>query len=268
MNLKGFLADTLSHALDLGIATPDDVVRHVTPDILAEHLPRPLWARLLTACMGAPQVDSQLVVETIGIPNLCEHVPVHIMWTCIAEVGVRSLGGEFVPAPVSATRAPAMPLTITPPPEPEERPAPTTSPRPRGPSIPPPVGGPTTQTSPAIANDLADVVASLEADDRAASPPTMSRSRTPTHQRFRQSSGAGRLASASNNSSRRPQAAAPAEPPRSHRRGATEVNEYEIETEVGKEDWKSTLAVEDEQLVDWSASEETQAGGDELGRKR
>ena len=92
MNIKAFFVDALDSALDLGIGTPDDVLRHVTPDVLATHLPRPLWARLLTACLGAPRVDAQLVVETIGIPNLCEHVPTSIIWACIAEIGARSLG--------------------------------------------------------------------------------------------------------------------------------------------------------------------------------
>jgi hypothetical protein len=40
------------------------------------------------------------------------------------------------------------------------------------------------------------------------------------------------------------------------RRGATEPDAYEAETEVGKEDWKNALAVEDEQLVDWSVADD------------
>ena len=49
MNLKSFLDTALSQALELGMGSPDDVIRHVTPELLATHLPRPLWARLLTA---------------------------------------------------------------------------------------------------------------------------------------------------------------------------------------------------------------------------
>src|SRR5687767_14006537 len=94
VNLKGFFVDALGTALELGIATPEDVIKYVTPDVLATHLPRPLWARLLTACLGAPKVDAQLVVETIGVPNLCEHVPVNIIWSCIGEIAQRSLGQD------------------------------------------------------------------------------------------------------------------------------------------------------------------------------
>ncbi len=274
MNLKGFLDTALSHALDVGMGSSDDVLRHVTPELLATHLPRPLWARLLTACMGAPRVDAQLVVETVGVANLCEHMPIAVMWNCLSEIALRSLGREFVPLPVDSMSAmisvgsgpvlsrPA-PLSLTPPPEERPRePAPERKPA-VGPAIP----------SPSASDSLADVVAALEADAGGASP--SGRARSATQQRFRQTNtGIGRLAA---NNARRPQAVAPVEPPmatapaRTARRGSTEVTDYDLETDVAKaDDWKNALAVEDEQLVDWSGTnEETQAGGaDDFPRKR
>jgi hypothetical protein len=275
VNLKGFFVDALSTALDQGIATPDDVLRHVGPETLAEHLPRPLWARLLTACLGASRVDATLVVETIGIPNLCEHVPTDLIWSVIADVASRSLGREFVPvavttrsssisAPVTApiSHTGSAPLSLTPPP----------AEKPREPIAPKPVAvGPSIPTPGSPADSLADVVAALENDDRPATTSMPSRARTPTSQRFRQSNtGIGRLAA---NNSRRPQAEAPVPAPAPARtpprRGSTEVNDYEVETEVGREDWKNAIAVDDEQLVDWSAAEETQTtDADGYTRKR
>jgi hypothetical protein len=276
VNAKAFLVDALTSALDLGLATPDDIVRHVTPDVLAAHLPRPLWARLLTACVGAPRVDAQLVVETLGVANLGEHLPLTILWTCLAEVGTRALGGHVPPARVEAERppvaigtpsppvstvapaatvAPVRPLAIESPPPPEPpkptRPAPVNP----GPSIP----------SPTAAAASADSDAEVTPAGASAL-----RGRTPTN-RFRPSStnSVGRLGGA-----RRPQAAAPApepaapapEPRRIVRRGETEP-ELEVETAVGDAaDWRNVLAVEDEQLVDWAASEETRTGDDDLKR--
>jgi hypothetical protein len=259
VNLKAFFVDALSAALDLGIAVPDDVLRHVTPDVLSIHLPRPLWARLLTACVGAPRVDAQLVVETIGVPNLCEHVPAPIIWACIAELATRALGGVVIaapalsapasrPTPVPPAASRPIPLTTPPPPPPTE-PRLAAAPAPLGPSIPSP---------------------QAEVDGDAA------RSRVAPSQRFRQSNtGIGRLAA---NNTRRPQAqAAPAPPPppavessapNRVKRGQTE-SDYDLETFVGnRDDWKNALAVEDEQLVDWSAADETVTSGDELSRKR
>jgi hypothetical protein len=276
VNIKAFYVTALGGALELGIASPDDVLRHVTPDVLAQHLPRPLWARLLTACVGAPKVNATLVVETIGVSNLCEHVPSAIIWALISDVAARSLGNAApdIKAPVvvattdkpSTSRTPAKPLSIGSPPPMETRPTPPPQPAVVGPSIPS-LG----KDSP-IAIGLDDVVAELEAED-VTKPPA--RARTPTGNRFRQTNtNIGRLAAAAQQ--RRPQAAVPPTPgpdpatekPKA-RRGETEM-EVEVETDVrNADDWRTALAVEDEQLVDWSSSEETQTTTEgEQSRKR
>jgi len=263
VNVKGFFVATLSSALDLGIATPDDVLKHVTPDVLAEHLPRPLWARLLTACVGAPRVDAQLVVETIGVPNLCEHVPAPTIWRCIEDIAARSLGGAELPARASQA-VPPKPLAVSaPPPEEKKKPAAAAAPVPAGPSIPAPTTG-------------GDQPADHDAEEGSTGTPM--RPRTATSQRFRQTNtNIGRLAASS--AARRPQAAVPtpaapvSEPvaPASHvRRGMTE-SDLEMETAIApatNDDWKSALAVEDEQLIDWSGSEELTATNENDPRSR
>ena len=259
MNVKAFFTAALGGALELGVGSPDDVLRHVTPDILAAHLPRPLWARLLTACLGAPKVDAQLVVETVGIANLCEHVPAPTLWSCIADIAARALGqaGEqptAIPAPVVETKsAPAaaankasarVPLAPAPP-EAPRRPTPPPQPAAQGPAIPP-VGDGAEDTRPAAS------------------------------QRFRQAStGIGRIGQ---NQVRRPQAqatpaptpapvaaAAAATPARTAgRRGQTEA-ETETETSVETGDWRGReIAVDDSQLVDWS-SDNTESRDDDFG---
>jgi hypothetical protein len=271
VNIKAFFVSTLSSALELGIATPDDVLRHVTADVLSIHLPRQLWARLLTAALGASRLDAQLVVETVGVPNLCEHIPSPIIWACIAELGQRVLSG--VPAqPISRQAAmtpPAMksqPVPLAAPPPEVKREAPA-------PARPAPAAASPTTAKPS--DGLADVVAALESDERQTTP--SGRARSPTGPRFRQAStGIGRLAAIN---TRRPQAPVPAAEDgaqaagaapgaaKPSRRGQGDVDgAYEIASEV-KEDWKSSLAVEDEQLVDWQGSEETQTAGEEY-RKR
>ena len=260
VNLKGFFVATLQSALDLGIAIPDDVLRHVTPDVLAAHLPRPLWVRLLTACLGAPRVDAQLIVETLGVPNLCEHVPAEIIWGCIREIGQRSLEGGVVIA--SAAASPSRPVSAA-------RPIPLSTPP------PPPAIESRAGVAPGAVGPNIPTPATPEAELDASGRP-----RVPPGQRFRPSTtGIGRLAA--NSSQRRPQAQAtppsppaPPEPPADRgsaprgKRGSTEAD-FDLETYVGgKDDWKNALAVEDEQLVDWSATDETVTNGDELGRKR
>jgi hypothetical protein len=269
VNLKAFFVTTLSSALELGIAVPDDVLRWATPDVLAANLPRPLWARLLTACLGAPRVDAQLVIETIGVPNLCEHIPAQIIWGCIQELAVRSLGGVVIATPAESqnTRPQVIHSAAI------SRPIPLATPP------PPPAAEPKVAATP----PMGVMGPSIPAPGAAASESELDpsgRPRVPPGQRFRQaSSGIGRLA-ATNPSARRPQAQAapPAPPPAAEpdrsgapprvKRGQTE-GDFDLETFVGgKDDWKNALAVEDEQLVDWSAADETVTTGEELGRKR
>jgi hypothetical protein len=273
VNVKAFFSEALGQALELGIGTPEDVLKHVTPDLLATYLPKPLWARLLTACLGASRVDATLVVETIGIPNLCEHIPAAVIWQCISEIAARSLGQAYTAPPPIVTRPTAQVVEpasssgsmLAPPPEAIEAPvALGTSPGSVGPSIPSPVNGP-----------LADLITELEADDR---PITPTRGRTPTSQRFRQSNtGIGRLGQSQQTASqpppvqpRRPQATATGSASSSGRprRTGTEVEDVEVDSSREKE-----IAVDDSQLVDWQSTETTQTadGNDDfsdLGRKR
>jgi hypothetical protein len=285
VNLKGFFVTALSSALELEVATPDDVLRHVTPDILSIHLPRPLWARLLTACLGAPRVDAQLVVETIGVPNLCEHVPQPIMWACLQEIGRRAIGAEGESDGVVVVhdrKAPSQPLIAPSPPPVVATGTPVATPVIAAPALPAP-----TIPRPTTANPLGDLVSELESEqerDRlggssSSSSSSPSRARTPTSQRFRQSqTGIGRLAPTSLTSPRRPQAAAPSGSLPSVLGGRSsnktppppaEPETFEVVTEMGKDDWKNALAVEDEQLVDWQAADETITTADDFtGRKR
>lgn len=290
MNAKAFLVDALTSALELNIATPFDVIRHVTPDVLAEHLPRPLWARLFTACLGAPKVDAQLIVETIGVSNLCEHVPTAIMWGVIAEIGARSLGQAIPDRPIVAskseptmmagtktepTKAASTPATGVP--TTTKRPPAMTPPKPLAVASPPPVETKTSVTpAPPPPGPSIPAPSAATSDDDEARMPT--RARTPTGQRFRQTStNIGRLAA----NQRRPQASAAApEPPTSATqptptvrgsRPPTEID-VEIETEIGNNasDWRNAIAIEDDQLVDWSTSEETQTSTDDaaFGKRR
>jgi hypothetical protein len=275
LNIKAFFVDALTSALEMGIGTPDDIVRHVTPEVLARYLPRPLWARLFTACLGAPHVDATLVVETIGVPNFCEHLPAPIIWACLAEIGARSLGKvpdiTVAPAqlPQTSTVSGGVRSSVLAPP-PDERPAPPASvaatPVAIGPSIPAP--------TPTVAAEqpLADLITELEQDGGGEPRPASVRPRSPTSQRFRQSNtGLQRLGS-----SRRPQAAATPAPAASTsarpRREPTEA-EPDIVTNGGDKD-RGDIAVDDSQLVDWQATDGSGAPAitdddfSDLGRKR
>jgi hypothetical protein len=195
------------------------------------------------------------VIDTIGVPNLCAHAPAPLVWACIAELAARSLGKvdkveetrAAAPATPAAASTRSSPL-VAPPPEAAQPPTPPPpAPAVRGPNIPTPVA-------------MADLD-ELEPDGRATPRP-----RAPTAQRFRPSNtSTGRLGT---RDSRRPQVQAtpprdPQPPARDTRRTLTEATEAETEVSFSNDsssDWRESLAVEDSQLVDWQAADETQAG--------
>jgi len=288
--VKTFCVDALQSALDLGLAMPEDVLRHVTPDVLSVHLPRPLWARLLTAALGAPKVDATLVVETVGVANLVEHIPSALIWRSIQDVAARALTGKL-PAMIVSTTTPPHGSPVVKPTMPE-RPTPTPQPSrfaAKSPLAPPPPeavpqavnASPSRPVSPspsrpnaaipapapAPAEPFADMVNELEREAGPAPTGGVIRARPPTGRFRNASTGIGRPGTPQQ---RRPQAQAAPPPPIAGgkpvvRRGQTEGND-EVETDVS--DFREReIAVDDSQLVDWSASEETIAG-DEFGRKR
>ena len=110
MAIPEFLTDVLESALDQGIGTPSDVLRHATPEELSKHLPRPVWKQLITAALSASRTDARLVVDTVTVATICKHLPSTIVWACVAELGGRSLSKPLVaPPPGRASTATGAP---------------------------------------------------------------------------------------------------------------------------------------------------------------
>ncbi|MBK9029844.1 MAG: hypothetical protein IPL61_00630 [Myxococcales bacterium] len=285
LGLRAFFTAAIGSALALGMATPDDVLTHTTPEVLATHLPRAEWTKLLTACLAAPRTDARLVVDTITVPVLCEHIPLPILWACLAQIAARGLGRGLVAPPpavaaaktptavaaVAAALAPAAAPTAT-----AATAAPTRAstsdertaevarlaPTPPAPPAPP---------APAAPLPAAPVAARPTSGDngarttRSAEPPPLGDPPAPPR-----SNGATPRTTLG---VRRPQAAAAM----SHRKSdprpapgrASTATDFEIETDLGEAWKKEPEPVDEDQLIDWSQSEETQTGSEGLSdRKR
>jgi hypothetical protein len=112
--IRKFFEVSVGSGLELGVFSADAVMRHFGPDILSAHLPRPLWAKLFAASLVSARLDAQLVVDTVGIPSLCEHMPKDLLWGCLADLakfalGVKAAGGEIISPPPAAPRTTAAP---------------------------------------------------------------------------------------------------------------------------------------------------------------
>jgi hypothetical protein len=326
--LVKFLTDALAGAIELGVATPDDALRFATPDVLAGSLPRALWGRLLTACLGAARVDAAFVVETVGVPNLCEHAPASVIWACLSDVAARELGDSSLAMPVpvglsdaaalapTAAAAPAASLTVAtavspPPTPPPSAPLPSTThvtltTPPSGTRVPVTAGGPGEWRSsgsqptplpitPPPAPHASEVrtgskpaqapvtpipapspvaqIPSLDIlddlDDPIAPPPAPSPTGR-TRGNSRQPLSRSIPPRATAHTTRRPQAQAPTPPPTPPvaRRGQTEINDYDVATDVRSADeFRAATGADD--LIEWSSGDETVgSNSDDYGRKR
>lgn len=90
--LRRFLEAAIASGLDYGMVSEDEVLRELTPEILAECLPVSLKAALLRACFEADKVDPELVVRTLGVASLAEHSPIPELWKIVSAAGLRAAG--------------------------------------------------------------------------------------------------------------------------------------------------------------------------------
>ena len=89
---RRFLYEVIGMGLELETVTPDDVLRHITPEVLAHHLPVALKAKLLHASLNAERMTPALIVESVGVEALVEHSPMPALWAVIRGSVERQLG--------------------------------------------------------------------------------------------------------------------------------------------------------------------------------
>lgn len=85
-----WFAEMLEAGLGEKILEPRDVLKHATPDVLANNLPADLMSRMLQASLEAGSMTPEHVILTVTPGVLAEHVPHDVLWACIAEGAERS----------------------------------------------------------------------------------------------------------------------------------------------------------------------------------
>lgn len=149
---RQFLKTALESGMDTGMVAAGDVLRHATPDVLASSLPAAQTAKLLKASLEAAAMDPQLVVDTIGVATLAEHLPTNVLWACLADRAGKALGNtatvaDAKPAPAAA----AAPKTAAPAKEdasaPVAKPQAKVTPAARAKTKPPPAPGAKNKTT-------------------------------------------------------------------------------------------------------------------------
>jgi hypothetical protein len=85
-NRRIWLSIVLEEGLNLGILTPEDILRHATPAIIATDLPPTIVASLIQAGLDSGAFSPDLLVGHLGPKTLAEHMPVPVLWACINEM--------------------------------------------------------------------------------------------------------------------------------------------------------------------------------------
>jgi hypothetical protein len=82
-----WFTQVLVAALEEGIAGPQEILGHVTPEIMAASLPAPVLSELLTRSLTTGAMRADHVVSVLPPDLLAEHIPHPVLWGCIAEAG-------------------------------------------------------------------------------------------------------------------------------------------------------------------------------------
>lgn len=85
-NRRMWLSIVLEEGLNLRILTPEDILRHATPSIIATDLPPPLVASLIEAGLAEGVFNPEVLVHHLGPKTLAEHMPIPVLWACVNEV--------------------------------------------------------------------------------------------------------------------------------------------------------------------------------------
>jgi hypothetical protein len=87
---RRWFASIIQAGLDERIFSPDEVLAHVTPDVMAHHLPPAVLGAVLESSLAAGAMTPDRVLQTLTADLLAQHIPHDLLWRCVAEAAVRA----------------------------------------------------------------------------------------------------------------------------------------------------------------------------------
>lgn len=76
--------------LEFEIFDPTQVLDHVTPDVMAKHLPPEIMSQVLQLSLAAGSMTPEGVLKTLNPDLLAEHIPHEVLWKCVVEAAEKS----------------------------------------------------------------------------------------------------------------------------------------------------------------------------------
>jgi len=88
-NRRRWFASILQAGLEEEIFGATQVLAHVTPDVMAHHLPPEVLSAVLEASLAAGSMTPDRVLETLTAEVLAQHIPHDVLWKCVADAAER-----------------------------------------------------------------------------------------------------------------------------------------------------------------------------------
>jgi hypothetical protein len=85
-----WLAQMMTSALELEIMAPEDVLMHVTPDLLAAYLPPDVMTGVLQASLKTGLMTPQIILSVAGPELLSRHIPPGVLWDAAQDAARRA----------------------------------------------------------------------------------------------------------------------------------------------------------------------------------
>ncbi len=85
-----WLAQILEIALREEIISEKDLVAHVDPEVMAQHLPEEILGQVLSGALEMGELTAGGVIQTVTPQILAQHVPHELLWACVVVGAARA----------------------------------------------------------------------------------------------------------------------------------------------------------------------------------
>jgi hypothetical protein len=100
----GWLAFTIDEALRLGVMQPAHLLSHVTPEVLAERLPRELMVKVFASAFSTGKLTPEGILAVAPPATLVRHVAPAILWASVRTAAERNQLGTALPKGATPAR--------------------------------------------------------------------------------------------------------------------------------------------------------------------
>lgn len=85
-----WFAQILKAGLEESIFGPAHLMSHLTPELLAEHLPAEVMSRVLSTALQSGTMTPEGILASATPEVLSQHLPHDVLWACVTEAAERA----------------------------------------------------------------------------------------------------------------------------------------------------------------------------------